>query len=354
MNFDELMMFRCLEQAALGRGMVAPNPMVGCVITYHDKIISESYHKAYGSLHAEPNAINQITDQSIFKDCTLYVNLEPCAHHGKTPPCANLIAEHQFKRVVIGCTDSFTEVNGRGIEILRNAGIDLSIGVLEKKCRDLNKRFFTSVEKERPYIILKWAQSKDGFIGQAAKPNLKISNDLSRQLTHLWRSQEQAIIVGTNTALIDNPSLTTRMVKGKNPTRFVIDLNNKIPNESQLLTDDEPCFLFTSKPRVDSLKPQKMAIEIDVSLDITKGIVAQLHQHKIQSIIIEGGAITLQHFIDAGLWDEARVFYSSVEIESGIVAPLLKENVVSSEMNIDDAHSNDTLVVYQNSQELFR
>lgn len=353
MSFDDLMMQRCLDLAEQGRGLVAPNPMVGCVITHNGKIISESYHKVFGGLHAEPNAINQIADLSVLKECTLYVNLEPCAHFGKTPPCANAIAQHHFKKVVIGCTDTFGKVNGKGIEILKKSGVEVLVGVLEKKCRELNRRFFTSIEKQRPYIILKWAQSSDGFIGQNETPNLKISNDLSRQVTHLWRSQEQAILIGTNTAIVDNPTLTTRLVKGKNPIRFVIDLKGKIPANHHLMKDDSLCYFFSTNSNSFKLN-NKLALLIQDEGHLLNEIIVHLNQLQIQSIIIEGGAKTLQSFIDKGFWDEARVFYSSSKIQHGVLAPTLEEEILDSEMTINDTDSDDCLKVFHHAKQLFR
>jgi len=353
MSFDELMMQRCLDLAEKGRGLVAPNPMVGCVITHNNRIISESYHKEYGGLHAEPNAINQINDLSILMDCTLYVNLEPCAHQGKTPPCATTIAQNRFKKVVIGCIDTYGQVNGKGIEILKKSGVDVVVGVLEKKCRELNRRFFTRIEKQRPYIILKWAQSSDGFIGQNETPNLKISNDLSRQVTHLWRSQEQAILIGTNTAVVDNPTLTTRLVKGKNPIPFVIDLKGKVPANHHLMKDESMCYFFTTNSRSFKLK-NKLALRIQDESNLLNEVITHLNQLHIQSIIIEGGAKTLQSFIDKGFWDEARVFYSSLKIQYGVLAPILKEEILDSEMTINDSHSDDCLKVFHHAKQLFR
>jgi diaminohydroxyphosphoribosylaminopyrimidine deaminase/5-amino-6-(5-phosphoribosylamino)uracil reductase len=353
MSFDELMMQRCLDLAEQGRGLVAPNPMVGCVITHNDRIISESYHKEYGGLHAEPNAINLIDDLSILKECTLYVNLEPCAHHGKTPPCATAIAHYRFKKVVIGCTDTYGQVNGKGIEILKKAGVEVVVGVLDKKCREINRRFFTSIEKKRPYIILKWAQSLDGFIGQNETPNLRISNDLSRQVTHLWRSQEQAILIGTNTAIVDNPTLTMRLVKGKNPIRFVIDLKGKVPTTHQLMKDESLCYFFTTNSSSFKLN-NKLALPIQDESHLMNEVIVHLNQLQIQSIIIEGGAKTLQSFIDKGYWDEARVFYSSLKIQHGVLAPILEEEILDSEMTINDSHSDDCLKVFHHAKQLFR
>jgi diaminohydroxyphosphoribosylaminopyrimidine deaminase/5-amino-6-(5-phosphoribosylamino)uracil reductase len=221
------------------------------------------------------------------------------------------------------------------------------------KCRDFNRRFFTSVEKNRPYIILKWAQSSDGFIGQNETPNLKISNDLSRRVTHLWRSQEQAILIGTNTAVVDNPALTTRLVKGKNPIRFVIDLNGRVPLTHQIMIDDSLCYFFTTKSSYIGVS-KKIELPIQNDSGLMSEIIRHLNQLNIQSIIIEGGAKTIQSFIDLGYWDEARVFYSSVKIQHGIIAPTLKEEVLDSEMTINDTHSDDCLKVFHHTKQLFR
>jgi diaminohydroxyphosphoribosylaminopyrimidine deaminase/5-amino-6-(5-phosphoribosylamino)uracil reductase len=255
MNFDEKYMLRCLELAKDGFGNVAPNPMVGCVIVCEGKIIGEGYHQEYGKAHAEVNAIHSVRDKSLLQKSTLYVNLEPCAHFGKTPPCANLIVEHNIPRVVIGCVDSYSEVSGKGIEKLRNAGIEVTVGILENESLELNKRFFTFHNKKRPYVILKWAETQDGFI-DVDRPLDKsrdttadnwITSPLSKQLVHKWRSEEAAIMVGTTTVLNDNPQLNVREWKGKNPTRIVIDLQDRLPQTLHVFDKSIPTVSFFAK-----------------------------------------------------------------------------------------------------------
>ena len=327
---NEKYMKRCLELAQKGFGKVAPNPMVGCVIVYNDKTIAEGYHKQYGEAHAEVNAINSVKNKTFLKDSTLYVNLEPCSHFGQTPPCADLIIRYKIKYVVIGTIDPNPLVAGRGIQKLVSAGIDVKVGVLEEECRELNKRFFTFHEKRRPYIILKWAQTKDNYIGIR---NLKsqISDLRSQKLVHRWRSEEQAIMVGTNTALTDNPKLTTRLVKGKNPLRIVIDRNLKIPSKFFLLDKKIPTIVFTVKNR----KPVKNLeyIRIDSQKSFLSQILDELYKRNIQSLIVEGGATLLNSFISEGLWDEARVFTGNKNLKgkNGIQSPSIEEKLIAQE-----------------------
>ncbi|MBE7441600.1 MAG: bifunctional diaminohydroxyphosphoribosylaminopyrimidine deaminase/5-amino-6-(5-phosphoribosylamino)uracil reductase RibD [Flavobacteriales bacterium] len=340
MNFDEKYLLRCLELAKNGLGNVAPNPMVGCVIVFDGKIIGEGYHQEYGKAHAEVNAIHSVKDKSLLKRSTLYVNLEPCAHFGKTPPCANLIVEHHIPRVVIGCVDSFSEVSGKGIEKLKNAGIDVSVGVLEKESLELNKRFFTFHNKKRPYIILKWAETKDGFIDVeriteiAGQTNNEVDNwitsPLSKQLVHKWRSEEAAIMVGTNTALNDNPQLNVREWKGKNPTRVVVDLHDRLPQNLYVFDKSVPTLVFslTKQEQENNLT----FVKINDSKYLIKEILDELYKRNIQSIIIEGGATLLQSFIDQNLWDEARVFVGNNYFKKGLNAPVLNGNLVAKQI----------------------
>ncbi|HRN42271.1 MAG TPA: bifunctional diaminohydroxyphosphoribosylaminopyrimidine deaminase/5-amino-6-(5-phosphoribosylamino)uracil reductase RibD [Vicingus sp.] len=340
MNFDEKYLLRCLELAKNGLGNVAPNPMVGCVIVFDGKIIGEGYHQEYGKAHAEVNAIHSVKDKSLLKRSTLYVNLEPCAHFGKTPPCANLIVEHHIPRVVIGCVDSFSEVSGKGIEKLKNAGIDVSVGVLEKESLELNKRFFTFHNKKRPYIILKWAETKDGFIDVqrineiAGQTHIEIDNwitsPLSKQLVHKWRSEEAAIMVGTNTALNDNPQLNVREWKGENPTRVVVDLHDRLPQNLYVFDKSIPTLVFslTKQEQENNLT----FVKINDSKYLIKEILDELYKRNIQSIIIEGGATLLQSFIDLNLWDEARIFVGNRKFTTGLKAPSLKGNLLTEEL----------------------
>lgn len=344
MSKNETYMKRCLDLAVKGLGQVAPNPMVGCVIVYDDEIIGEGYHEQYGQAHAEVNAINSVKDKELLKKSTLYVNLEPCSHFGKTPPCADLIIENKIPYVVIGSIDTNSLVSGKGIEKLTKAGIDVKIGVLEAECKSLNKRFFTYHEKKRPYIILKWAQTSDGFIDakrneeNTSKP-IQISNSDSKKLLHLWRSQEQAIIIGTNTALLDNPQLTVREVKGKNPLRITIDKWLRIPKHFNLFDKSTPTLIFTS---VDEPSQKNLEfVKIDFEKPIIPQVLEELYERNIQSLLVEGGELLLKSFIDEGFWDSARVFVSDKELKKGVEAPIMNQKPVIKE-NI----SGDKLLFY--------
>ena len=339
MNTQEAYMKRCLQLAAKGMGSVAPNPMVGCVIVYQDKIIGEGYHQKYGEAHAEVNAINAVEDKELLKNVTLYVNLEPCSHYGKTPPCADLIIEHKIPYVIIGSIDTNSLVAGKGIEKLAKAGTDVKIGVLEKECKELNKRFFTFYDKKRPYIILKWAQTKNGFIDNKRTEDnignaLQITNRESKILVHKWRSEEQAIMVGTNTTLLDNPQLTVREVNGKNPLRITIDKWLRIPKSYHLFDKSTPTLVFTA---IDMLSENNLEyVKIDFDKDVIMQISNELYKRNIQSLIVEGGELLLKSFIESNCWDEARVFISDITIGRGVNAPILNGNPVSKENIKDD------------------
>ncbi|MDA9057257.1 bifunctional diaminohydroxyphosphoribosylaminopyrimidine deaminase/5-amino-6-(5-phosphoribosylamino)uracil reductase RibD [Flavobacteriaceae bacterium] len=310
---------RCIEIAKKGLGSTAPNPMVGCVIVVDNQVISEGYTGPYGSSHAEVNAINSVKDTSVLSKATLYVTLEPCAHFGKTPPCSDLIIAHKIRKVVIGCLDEHEKVYGKGIAKLKAAGCDVLVGVLEQECRSHHKRFFTYHTKKRPYIILKWAESKDGFIAPLSKTETKpvwISNTYSRQLVHQWRAEEQAILVGANTVVQDNPSLTTREVEGANPIRIVIDLKKSLPNSHQVFDTSAKTIRLTSH-------------EIDTQKPLASEVCKVLYAEHITSVIIEGGQKTLQAFIDENLWDEARVFSSALHLNDGVSKPQIKGSLVS-------------------------
>lgn len=307
--------------------------MVGCVIVVDNKIISEGFTSKYGGNHAEVNAINAVEDKSILKQATLYVTLEPCSHYGKTPPCSDLIIKHNIPKVVIGCVDDNKEVAGRGIKRLMEAGVDVIVGVLENECRQHHKRFFTFHNKRRPYIILKWAETKDGFIAPESKNEIApvwITHAHSRQWVHKWRTEEQAILVGTNTVIEDNPSLTARDWTGLNPVRVVIDRENKLPKTSKIF-DDSSETLVINKSTIDFKKP------------IASQICTVLFKKNINSVIIEGGAKTLQTFIDENLWDEARIFTGNTVFGKGVEAPIFKGKLFSEE-NIQG----DILKIYQN------
>ena len=324
-------MQRCIELAKNGLGNVAPNPMVGCVIVYKDQIIGEGYHQKYGKAHAEVNAINSVKDKSLLTNSRLYVNLEPCAHFGKTPPCSDLIVEYKIPEVIIGCVDSFSLVAGKGINRLRQAGISVICGVNEAECRELNKRFFTFHERKRPYVILKWAQTLDGFIDKSRESNSKpginwISNKYSKILVHQWRTQEQAILVGNRTALNDNPQLNVRLVSGKSPLRMVLDKDLKLPNSLNLFDKSIPTLIFTQRENVTSSSSSCENIEyisIDFSVDIHPQINDFLYQKNIQSLIVEGGSSLLNSYIKNDLWDEARVIIGNTTFGSGLKAPVI-------------------------------
>lgn len=319
MASDELYMQRALELAEFGRGKVSPNPMVGCVIVHQDKIIGEGYHQEYGKAHAEVNAVNSVKNQELLAEATVYVTLEPCAHFGKTPPCANLLVEKKVKKVIIAAFDSNPLVGGKGIQILKDAGIYVQTGLLEKEARLQNKRFFTQIEKERPYVILKWAQTPDGFVAREDNSSKWITNASSRQLVHKWRAEEDAIMVGKNTAKYDDPALNVRDWVGKNPLRLVIDSKLELPNTLKLFDEAVPTICFnTIKAEVrGTFEFVKLKSDFQIS-----DILEELHQRNIQSVIIEGGSYLLNRFLDSELWDEARVFTSRNKFGSGIAAPI--------------------------------
>lgn len=308
---------RCIDIAKNGLGNTRPNPTVGCVIVYNDSIIGEGYTSPYGGNHAEVNAIASVTNKKLLKKATLYVTLEPCSHFGKTPPCSDLIIKHQIPNVVIGCIDDNPEVAGRGIKKLRNSGCHVTVGVLEETCKDHHKRFFTFHNKKRPYIILKWAETMDGFIAPKSKKEQKpvwISHESSRQLTHKWRAEEQAILVGFNTVIQDNPSLTTRDWDGKNPIRVIIDKEQELHKGMSVFNKDAKTIIITDT-------------HVDFSKSIGRQICDFLYLEQITSIIIEGGRKTLQTFIDENLWDEARVFKGKINFKEGTEAPEISGNI---------------------------
>jgi diaminohydroxyphosphoribosylaminopyrimidine deaminase / 5-amino-6-(5-phosphoribosylamino)uracil reductase len=329
---------RCLQLAQLGGGNVAPNPMVGAVLVYQGQIIGEGYHQQYGQAHAEVNCIHTVSEKNkqLISKSTLYVSLEPCAHYGKTPPCADFIITMQIPKVVIGCRDSYKEVDGRGIEKLQAAGIEVVVDVLKEEAWEINKRFFTFHKKHRPYIILKWAQSSNHKIANADFSRVLISNECSNRLVHKWRSEEAAIMVGTNTALFDNPSLNNRHWSGKNPIRIVIDKDLKTPAQHHLFSDGEKTIIFNKFKNEDegNLCYKKISEEIS----ILKQVMKSLFEMKLQSVLVEGGAKLLQSFIEEGLWDEARVITNNeLIIDNGIAAPVLREmSLIKTESLLSD------------------
>lgn len=329
MNIHEKYIKRCIKLAENGFGTTYPNPMVGSVIVYENKIIGEGWHKKAGEPHAEVNAIRSVKDKSLLKKATIYVSLEPCSHFGKTPPCCDLIIEYEIPNVVVGTVDPNERVAGNGIKKLIAAGANVTVGVLEKECYELNKRFFTFHQQKRPYIILKWAETQDGFlspekeIDQDRKP-VWITNSYSRQLVHKWRSEEQAILAGTQTVIDDNPKLNTRDWSGNNPIRVVLDQNNRIPKDSFIFDNSVKTIVFTKSETNLSSENTNFEV-IDFNQNTIPQILAVLHQNQIQSIIIEGGLKTLQSFIDQNIWDEARIFIGKTTFEKGTKAPVIQK-----------------------------
>lgn len=336
---------RCIELAKNGLGTTYPNPMVGSVIVCNGKIIGEGWHKKSGEPHAEVNAVNSVKDKSLLKNSTIYVSLEPCSHFGKTPPCCDLIIKNNIPNVVIGTVDPNIKVAGNGIKKLMEAGINVTIGILETECNELNKRFFTFHEKKRPYIILKWAETEDGFIAPLTKSEQKpvwITNEFSRQLVHKWRSEEQAILVGTNTVIDDNPKLDVRDWTEKNPIRIVLDQNNRTPKDSHIFNNQAKTIVFSKSNALINKENGNFEI-IDFKQNIAQQVIDRLYRHQIQSVIIEGGRQTLQTFIDENLWDEARIFIGKNLFEKGIKAP-----VIALKNSTKQVVGNDILIISRN------
>ena len=342
MKIHEKYIKRCIQIAKNGLGTTAPNPMVGSVIVHNAKIIGEGFTSPYGGAHAEVNAINAVKNKSLLKESTLYVTLEPCSHFGKTPPCSDLIITHKIPNVVIGCTDDNPKVAGKGVAKLKSSGCKVTTSILEDECKQHHKRFFTFHNKKRPYIILKWAETADGFIAPKSKKENKpvwITNQYSRQLVHKWRAEEQAILVGANTIVKDNPSLTTRNHKGKHPIRVVLDRENKLSKTYQIFDNEAETIIISSNTQIENAKSDFWNFEfIDWNLKTTiaQQICTILYKNNINSIIIEGGAKTLQTFIDENLWDEARIFIGKTEFNIGTRAPRLKGTLISESYIIDD------------------
>lgn len=327
-------MKRCLELAKLGAGFVAPNPMVGAVLAYDERIIGEGWHQQYGKAHAEVNCLASVKeeDRKFIAQSVLYVSLEPCAHFGKTPPCTDLIIQHKIPKVVIGCRDPFKEVDGKGIEKLKEAGVvvEMSDAQTESECKNLNKRFFTFQTQHRPYVILKWAQTADSKISSNSGERLHISNEYTNRMVHQWRSEEAAILVGTNTAMLDNPELTTRLWPGASPMRLVIDMNLRLPDSLKVFNGKVKTFVF------NAVKQKEGENLVYYKLEKNKGLVAQLmaalYQLKIQSVLVEGGAKLLQSFIDEGVWDEIRMISNvQLSIGNGLTAPEITGAVKTEE-----------------------
>lgn len=328
MEFDELMMKRCIELASRGVGLTYPNPVVGCVIVGNGQIISEGWHQKAGEAHAEVNAVNKIYDKEILKDCEIYVSLEPCSHFGKTPPCSDMIVRYGFKRVIVGILDPNSKVNGQGIKRMRDAGIEAKVGVLENECAELNKRFFCFHQNKRPYIVLKWAQTADGFMAAENYVQKWITNPYSKQLVHLWRSREQSVLVGYNTAKIDNPQLNLRLWSGNQPVRAVIDRDLSLDSKLHLFDGSQKTIIFSEKD--DSSRPDIIQLNFDENFE--ESILEELYKSGLQSVIIEGGRKILDRFINKGLWDEARVFSSFESWGSGIEAPRIDGKLTEQKM----------------------
>lgn len=327
MTNDEKYISRCIQLAKNACCNAAPNPMVGAVIVHNGIIIGEGYHIRCGEPHAEVNAIRSVKDESLLKEATIYVSLEPCSHYGKTPPCADLIIEKGIPEVVIGCMDPFSMVAGRGIEKLRNAGIKVTVGVLEEECQQLIRRFITFNTQKRPYITLKWAESADGFIDKKREDGNPaiLSSPLTSMVVHKRRAEHDAILVGRRTALLDNPSLTTRNWFGKDPIRLVIDKNLTLSKHLQLFDGKIRTLVFTQKDTTES-HPLVEYIRLDFSLNILPQIMKVLYTLKIQSLLVEGGSILLQSFINDGLWDEAYIETSPIYLNEGVRAPKIGKN----------------------------
>lgn len=318
---------RCLELARLGIGSVSPNPMVGSVVVCDGIILGEGHHQKYGGAHAEVNAINAVLNSfpnahDLLKKSTIYVSLEPCAHFGKTPPCADLIIREEIPHVVVGCRDPFDQVNGKGIERLRNAGVKVTTGVMERECLELNKRFFTRVQKQRPYIILKWAQTADQYFAPADGTQKWLTSPPAKKLVHKWRSEEDAVLVGKNTALADNPQLNVREWAGRNPLRIVIDRYLDLPSDLHLFDQSQPTIIFNGKKTAIDGKIKFLELE-DFDHYLPQLMAYQLFIMDVQSLIVEGGAKILKLFLKAGLWDEARVFTSEETWGTGLPAPTI-------------------------------
>ncbi|WP_224482607.1 bifunctional diaminohydroxyphosphoribosylaminopyrimidine deaminase/5-amino-6-(5-phosphoribosylamino)uracil reductase RibD [Robertkochia aurantiaca] len=348
MNIHEFYINRCIQLAKNGLGNTYPNPFVGCIIVHDDKVIGEGYTSPAGGNHAEVNAIESVSDKSLLKESTLYVSLEPCSHFGKTPPCSDLIIRYGIPRVVIGSTDSNELVSGKGIARLRAAGCEVMTGILENVCDWSHRRFFTFHRKRRPYVILKWAQSQDGFLAPLIREEKKpvwLSSPASRQLVHKWRSEEQAILVGAQTVIDDDPGLTTRDWNGSNPMRVIIDPNARIPLSSKIFHDQVKTIWVVREQEMNQriANHELSVLKVPGDKDILETIMDLLYQESIQSLIVEGGSKTLQRFSDQNLWDEARIFRSETIIKDGVKAP-----VIHGELKEEKHYDRDLYQLYLN------
>ena len=341
MKIHEKYIKRCIQLAKNGLGTTYSNPLVGSVIVHNGKIIGEGWHYQAGQPHAEVNAINSVKNKSLLKQATIYVSLEPCSHYGKTPPCSHLITKHKIQNVVIGCIDSFSEVSGNGIKHLENQGCNVTMGILEQECLELNKRFFTFHNKRRPYIILKWAESADGFIAPENNSGITwITNSYSRQRVHQQRTQEQSVLIGTTTALTDNPKLNVRSWHGSNPVRIVIDRELKIPSHHHIFNGSQKTIIITAKKATNN--DDAVYETINFKHAIAPQICDILYKHQLQSVIIEGGTTTIQQFIDEDLWDEIYRYQGSNNFYKGVAAPIF-----SGTIKLQQAINQDTLTIYK-------
>ncbi|MBS1618005.1 MAG: bifunctional diaminohydroxyphosphoribosylaminopyrimidine deaminase/5-amino-6-(5-phosphoribosylamino)uracil reductase RibD [Bacteroidetes bacterium] len=338
-------MSRCLELAVMGMGSVSPNPMVGAVLVHEDRIIGEGYHEQYGQAHAEVNCLKSVKpeDRHLIGDSTLYVSLEPCSHHGKTPPCADLIIDNQIKKVVTGSHDPNPLVSGRGIARMRAAGIEVIENVLREECDDLNRRFITFHTKHRPYVILKWAQSAEGNMASQEEKQVWLSDEYSKKLSHKWRTEEDAILVGARTAIIDDPQLTARLWEGRNPVRVLIDRHLRVPETARILDEDAMNIIYNICK--EGLENGNVYFGLRPNENVVEQILHDLHKRSIASVIVEGGAYTLNEFIKAGIWDEARIIHTPVSLPGGIAAPHINGKLIKEE-KLD----NDTLLIKMNDR----
>ena len=335
---SETYMHRCIQLAKLGAGYVAPNPIVGAALVHNDRIIGEGYHRIFGEAHAEVNCIQsvKVEDRSLIQHSTLYVSLEPCSHVGKTPPCTDLIIQNKITKVVVGCMDPFPQVKGKGIAALREAGIEVITDLLQQECMELNKRFITFQTLHRPYIVLKWAQSANGRMARADRARFAISNEHSRRLVHKWRSEEAAILVGTNTAFFDDPELTNRFWHGPQPIRLIVDMELRLPSTLKLFNRAVRTIVFNKIKHEE--EQNLLYYQVTTDVDLVHQIIHALYQLKIQSVLVEGGALLLQSFIEENLWDEVRIITNEdLVMPEGIAAPVFGQALkISSQRLLKD------------------
>ena len=344
-------MWRSLQLAKKGCGATKNNPMVGCVIVHNDKIIGEGYHRKMGQPHAEVNAIAAVKNKLLLKESTLYVTLEPCSHYGKTPPCAALIVSKEIPRVVVAVKDPNKEVAGRGVAMLEQAGVAVTLGVLEEEAKQLNEWFFVNQLKNRPYITLKWAQTRDGFIDyereSGEKPPLKLSNNITQSVVHKLRSERMGIMVGTNTALKDNPNLNVRNWYGDNPVRIVLDRTGKLPPNSNLFNQDAPTVVFTAIAGYTASANTRVEV-IDFEGDVVRQIIDKLYEMNIATLFVEGGNVLISSFVEKGMWDEAYVEVANKTIGTGVRAPQLKGEMINAKKYIDSLHYHIKMEICRN------